>query len=55
MNAWDYLAGQLMVREAGGCVEKQDLETVLHHGGRVVAAAPGVFERLVMLTERAMG
>ena len=55
MNAWDYLAGQLMVREAGGCVETQDLETVLHHGGRVVAAAPEVFERLVILTERAMG
>ncbi len=55
MNAWDYLAGQLMVREAGGCVETQDLETVLRHGGRVVAAAPGVFEKLVMLTERAMG
>ena len=43
-----------MVREAGGFIETQDLETILHHGGRVVAAAPEVFERLVKLTESAM-
>ena len=55
VHALDHLADQLMLREAGGCVETQDLETVLPHGGRVVAAAPGVFERPVMLTERAIG
>ena len=54
MNAWDYLAGQLMVREAGGSVETQDIPEVLQHGGRVIAAAPPVFAQLVEMTERAM-
>ena len=54
MNAWDYLAGQLMVREAGGSVEMQDIPEVLQHGGRVIAAAPPVFAQLVEMTERAM-
>jgi len=54
MNAWDYLAGQLMVREAGGIVEQQDVAEVLRHGGRVVASAPPVFDRLLGLTKQAM-
>ena len=54
MNAWDYLAGQLMVREAGGIIEEQDVEEVLRKGGRVVASAPPVFDRLLELTIDAM-
>ena len=54
MNAWDYLAGQLMVKEAGGLVEKQDINKVLYNGGRVIAATPAVFERIKHFTERAM-
>ena len=54
MNAWDYLAGQLMVREAGGKVENQDISTVLKSGGRVVASAPAVFSRLKLITENAL-
>ena len=54
MNAWDYLAGQLMVREAGGRIELQDTDTVMREGGRVVATAPDVFDKLVAMTEQAM-
>ena len=54
MNAWDYLAGRLMVREAGGKVENQDISTVLESGGRVVASAPAVFSRLKLITENAL-
>ena len=54
MNSWDYLAGQLMVKEAGGIVEKQDVGTVLKNGGRVIAASPAVFERIKDFTEIAL-
>ncbi|MEK9815083.1 MAG: inositol monophosphatase [Paracoccaceae bacterium] len=54
MNAWDYLAGQLMVKEAGGQIEEQDISSVLVSGGRVVAAAPGVFDDLQKFTDHAM-
>ncbi len=54
MNAWDYLAGQLLVAEAGGRVEDQDAQEVIVNGGRVICAAPEVFEDLVRLTEDAM-
>ena len=54
MNAWDYLAGQLMVKEAGGLVEKQDIKKVLCNGGRVIASTPAVFERLKHFTDRAL-
>ena len=46
MGAWDYLAGQLMVKEVGGLVEKQDINKVLYNGGRVIAATSAVFERI---------
>ncbi len=44
MNAWDCLAGQLMVEEAGGCVEAQDAGEMIRKGGRVIVATPDVFE-----------
>ena len=47
MNAWDCLAGQLLIAEAGGCVEVQSANEMLEHGGRVVASAPAIFGELV--------
>ncbi len=51
MNAWDCLAGQLLVAEAGGRVEKQSADAMLVHGGRVVVGAPGVFDALIELSD----
>lgn len=53
MNAWDCLAGQLLVAEAGGRVEKQSADGMLEHGGRVVVGTPGVFDELVMISNEA--
>ncbi len=53
MNAWDCLAGQLLVEEAGGCVEAQDADQMIEIGGRVVVAAPDVFADLVRLSDSA--
>ena len=53
MNAWDCLAGQLLVAEAGGRVEDQDAQEMIAKGGRVICGAPGVFDDLVRLTEDA--
>ena len=50
MHPWDFLAGQLMVREAGGKIEIQDIEEMLRQGGRVVASSPAVFDKLLKLT-----
>ena len=46
MNAWDCLAGMLLIEEAGGLVEKIDMSTMLKEGGRVIAACPGVYDQL---------
>jgi len=46
MNAWDCLAGQLMIEEAGGVIEAQDPGEMIRIGGRVVAGTPDVFESL---------
>ncbi|CTQ61725.1 inositol monophosphatase family protein [Roseibium album] len=43
MNAWDCLAGMLLIKEAGGVVMEQDVNNSLYHGARVVVGAPGVF------------
>lgn len=51
MNAWDCLAGMLMIREAGGKVLEQDITNSLYHGARVVAGAPGVYEDLKSIAE----
>ncbi|RLJ51935.1 myo-inositol-1(or 4)-monophosphatase [Litoreibacter meonggei] len=53
MNAWDCLAGQLIVAEAGGVVEVQDADTMILEGGRVVVGTPAVFERLLEISEKA--
>ena len=53
MNAWDCLAGQLLVEEAGGSVELQDADLMIAEGGRVVVGAPGVFAALVRIADAA--
>ena len=55
MNAWDCLAGQLIVAEAGGGVEEQDADRMIREGGRVGVGAPGVFEELKRLSDAAFG
>jgi len=55
MNAWDCLAGQLLVAEAGGNIEAQDADEMINHGGRVVVGVPGVFDDLVRVSDRAFG
>ena len=53
MNAWDCLAGQLMIREAGGRTEDQDPAAMMREGGRVIAGAPQVFDDLREMAEAA--
>jgi myo-inositol-1(or 4)-monophosphatase len=53
MNAWDCLAGQLLVAEAGGVVEDQDADEMIVDGGRVIVAAPSVFDDLLEISEAA--
>lgn len=53
MNAWDCLAGQLIVAEAGGVVETQDADAMIADGGRVVVGTPAVFDRLLAISKEA--
>ena len=54
MNAWDYLAGQLMVKEAGVAIEEQNITSVLQQGGRVIASNKPIFASLKKMTEIAL-
>lgn len=53
MNAWDCLAGQLMIKEAGGRLEEQSAEAMLKSGGRVIAGTPGIFDELLEMSLKA--
>lgn len=53
MNAWDCIAGQLIIAEAGGRVEDQSADDMIKHGGRVVAASAGIFDELVAIADSA--
>lgn len=53
MNAWDCLAGQLLIAEAGGVVEAQDADAMIERGGRVIVGTPMVFETLLTIAEDA--
>lgn len=46
MNAWDCLAGILLVEEAGGWTNDFLANDGLRHGNPIIAAAPGVAEAL---------
>jgi myo-inositol-1(or 4)-monophosphatase len=52
MNAWDCIAGQLLVSEAGGMVEHQNADDMIKNGGRVVVGAPTVFGGLCKISDR---
>lgn len=53
MNAWDCIAGQLIIEEAGGRVEPQDADDMILNGGRVVVGTPTVFPDLVRIADAA--
>ncbi|NNK77305.1 MAG: inositol monophosphatase [Litoreibacter sp.] len=53
MNAWDCLAGQLLIAEAGGRIEEQDADKMIRDGGRVIVGTPDVFETLLTIAEGA--
>lgn len=53
MNAWDCLAGQLLIEEAGGKVEDQNADDMIAHGGRVVVGTVPVFDRLRAIADTA--
>ncbi|HRO10178.1 inositol monophosphatase family protein [Amaricoccus sp.] len=54
MNAWDCLAGLLMVEEAGGRVGRFLELGGLERGGPVIAAAPGIAEGFAAATGLAL-
>ena len=53
MNAWDCLAGQLLVHEAGGIVEDQNADQMIATGGRVVVGNAYVFDQLISIADAA--
>lgn len=55
MNAWDCLAGMLLVQEAGGTVLKADPKTVIGKGTRVITGGKHIFPKLQLLCETAFG
>lgn len=53
MNAWDCLAGMLLVEEAGGRIVAPDPRTVLADGTVVIAGCTGVFDRVKEMCDAA--
>lgn len=53
MNAWDCLAGQLLIAEAGGQIEEQSANEMLIDGGRVIAACPDIYDELLSISATA--
>lgn len=53
MNAWDCVAGLLMVHEAGGRILPFPTGAALEAGGPVLAAAPGVWDPLAAIVAAA--
>ena len=53
MNAWDCVAGMLMIEEAGGQVWPVEMATMVRAGGPVIAAGPGVYPRLAEISAEA--
>lgn len=54
INAWDCMAGLLMIREAGGWTEAFPGKGTLLTGGPVIAAAPRVRDDLLTLVSRSL-
>ncbi|TIT22758.1 MAG: inositol monophosphatase, partial [Mesorhizobium sp.] len=55
MNAWDCLAGMLLVEEAGGTVLTADPATVIGQGTKVIAGGKAIFPKLQALCVEAFG
>ena len=55
MNAWDCLAGQLLIAEAGGVIENQNADDMIADGGRVVTATAEIFAEVQALADHAYG
>ncbi|RWA61270.1 inositol monophosphatase [Mesorhizobium sp. M4B.F.Ca.ET.190.01.1.1] len=55
MNAWDCLAGMLLVEEAGGTVLTPDPATVIGQGTKVIAGGKAIFPKLQALCAEAFG
>ncbi|SEV88254.1 myo-inositol-1(or 4)-monophosphatase [Cognatiyoonia koreensis] len=55
MNAWDCLAGQLIIAEAGGRIETQSADSMIANGGRVIAGNAGIFDDLVAIANASYG
>ena len=53
MNAWDCLAGQLLIAEAGGRIEDQSADQMLAEGGQVIAGSPEIFDELLAFSNEA--
>jgi len=53
MHAWDCLAGQLLIAEAGGRTETQSASAMIASGGRVIASCPAIFEELIAMADNA--
>ncbi|AXI45626.1 inositol monophosphatase [Sulfitobacter sp. SK012] len=51
MNAWDCVAAQLIISEAGGRIEQQSADQMIAQGGRVVAGSAGIFDELVRIAD----
>jgi myo-inositol-1(or 4)-monophosphatase len=55
MNAWDCIAGMLLIEEAGGRVVASDPKTVLEKGTVVVTGGANVFDEIYALCAEAFG
>lgn len=55
MNAWDCIAGMLVIEEAGGRIVAPDPRTVLTKGTLVIAAGAQVFDEVYALCTKAYG
>ena len=55
MNAWDCLAGMLLIAEAGGTVLAPDGATMVEEGTMVIAAGAGVYDRIAAISFAAYG
>ena len=53
MNAWDCLAGLLLIEEAGGRILQPNSKTMVEHGTPVVAGGAGVFDQVQALAVQA--
>lgn len=55
MNAWDCMAGMLLIEEAGGKVLSPDGATMVEKGTMVIAGGAGVYDRIAAISLAAYG